>query len=487
MRPIDGDSENQTPTRIRYRVLGLAAGLAVITYLDRVCFGAAAGSIAAALGLASATDLKWAFTAFTLAYGLFEIPTGRLGDRWGARGTLIRIVLLWSLFTALTGAAGLEIGGTVLIGLSGLVAIRFLFGAGEAGAYPNLARVIHDWFPRSDWERVQGYLWMSGRIAGGLTPLVWMLLVSGTGSWPGLVNWRGAFLLFGVIGIGWCLIFATVFRDRPDDHPSCNDAERRLIGRRGEATDRAEPIPWGAMFRSRSLWSLCLMYSLVTYGWIFDISYFPAYFDRRFEVPETAIWGAVYKGAPLWVGAIGCVLGGYAVGAAQRLTGDRISARRLIGTAAMLLCAGCWFGARTTDDVHRFCLFVSLAGFGVDLTLGAAWASCQDLGGRHAGVIAACMNTAGTAGASLASWLTGTIVQRSIASTAAEQAIEVDRLDPAVRLASEMSGYDAVFISYAAVYLVAAICWWGIDPRRPIGSETVATDSQDAPPIAEKT
>src|SRR5262245_1559688 len=106
-------------TPVRGRLLLFAFFLTVITYLDRVCISAAAPFMMKDLQLTIA-QMGIVFSAFTLAYSLFEIPSGWLGDRRGQRGVLTRIVLWWSAFTALTGAAR---------GLTSLVAIRFLFGA----------------------------------------------------------------------------------------------------------------------------------------------------------------------------------------------------------------------------------------------------------------------------------------------------------------------------------------------------------------------
>src|SRR5262245_30283115 len=130
------------PTHARRSLLSFLFALAVITYLDRLCISAAMPSMADEFNLTS--DQKgWIFSAFTIAYAAFEIPSGWLGDRFGARLTLTRIVLWWSAFTVLTGAA---------FGFRSLLIIRFLFGAGEAGAFPNIARAVSRWFP----EREQG-------------------------------------------------------------------------------------------------------------------------------------------------------------------------------------------------------------------------------------------------------------------------------------------------------------------------------------------
>src|SRR3954465_11567702 len=136
------------PTRGRFVLVLWLCGLAGVLYLDRVCMSQAVVPIQKELGLSN-TQVSAVMMAFTLAYGLFEIPTGRLGDRFGSRSVLTRIVVWWSVFTALTGAC---------TGLYTLLAVRFLFGAGEAGAFPNAIRAIARWYPVRERGRVQGVM-----------------------------------------------------------------------------------------------------------------------------------------------------------------------------------------------------------------------------------------------------------------------------------------------------------------------------------------
>src|SRR5436190_3520240 len=212
------------PTNIRYGVLGFACVLSAITYLDRVCFGTIAPYVKTEFGL-NDDDMGNLFGAFTLAYAAFEVPTGWLGDVYGPRKTLIRIVLWWSFFTALTGMAGMAVAsGVMLVNFTALVVVRFLFGIGEAGAYPNITRALHNWFPLTERGFAQGMVWMSGRLMGGLTPLVWLLLVETL-----QMTWRAAFWIFGLLGVVWCVAFAAWFRNRPDEHPSVNDGELAVI------------------------------------------------------------------------------------------------------------------------------------------------------------------------------------------------------------------------------------------------------------------
>ena len=458
------------PTGVRYEVLAFACALSMITYIDRVCFGAAAPLLAKDLSLSGVADLKWAFTAFAIAYSVCEIPTGWLGDAWGPRSTLIRIVSWWSVFTALTGMVGLRVGATVLGGLGTLVAIRFLFGAGEAGAYPNITRALHNWFPADEQSTAQGWVWMSGRLMGGLTPLLWMLLAIGTAWSPPLLGWRWTFVFFGGLGLVWCAAFAARFHNLPAEDPRVDAGERARIesGRSAAIRSAHGPVPWLAFLRSGNLWLVCIMYFCMTYGWYFHVTYLPAYLRDRFQLADTSVLGAIYKGAPLWLGAAGCVAGGYGVDALIRRTGNRRWVRRWVGFFALALCAGCWLLAPQAPNEHLFVLAISLAALLSDCTLASAWATCQDIGQEHAGVTSAWMNTVGTAGAAVAAWLTGTLVERSVMRAAAQAGLTIANLPAGDRLAATLNGYEQNFLGFALVYGIAAACWLAIDASRPI-------------------
>src|SRR4051812_29417560 len=136
--------------------------LAIITFLDRISIAVAGPRIQEELHI-TPERWGWVIGAFVLAYGLFEIPTGALGDRIGQRSVLTRIVLWWSAFTCLTGAA---------MGFPSLVATRFLFGAGEAGAFPNASGVVVRWFSVNERARIQGYIWAASRVGGAISPLI---------------------------------------------------------------------------------------------------------------------------------------------------------------------------------------------------------------------------------------------------------------------------------------------------------------------------
>lgn len=463
---------NPPPTRIRRGVVFFACGLSMITYLDRVAIASAAGDIVGALGLQSVADLKWAFTAFALAYALFEVPTGWMGDMFGPRRALIRIVLWWSSFTVLTAAVGLHVG-PVTLGLGFLIVVRLLFGVGEAGAFPNITRALHNWLPLDERGRGQGLVWFCGKLMGGFTPFLWTLLVTTTSATPALLGWRGAFCVFGLVGVAWCLLFSRWFRDKPEDNPEVNTAELTLINHdREENLEPHHGVPWKKIVTNRNFLALCLMYSAQAYGWYFNITYLPQFLERQYGLPNSSMLGALYKGGPLLMGAIGCLLGGMITDAIIRRTGDRRLARRFCGWIGHGLCVACFLVCPFAPNAFVFFIAVSLAAFFTDLTVPSAWATCQDIGGRYAATIGAFMNTgAGLAGA-LAGWITGSVLENSIATRAAELGVAAANLTTGQTNAAMLQGYHITFYTFAALYVVAFFCWFKIDPTRLIESAT---------------
>jgi ACS family glucarate transporter-like MFS transporter len=472
----------ETPSRVRYGVLGFACALSMVTYLDRVCFAYAGEPLVQALKLRAVADLGLAFSAFAFAYAVFEIPSGWFGDVYGPRRVLIRIVLSWSVFTAITGFAGLPMG-VFTIGFWGLVLTRFLFGAGEAGAYPNITRALHNWFPFHERGKAQGTVWMSGRLMGGLTPIIWFILVEGisrtslassgeqivTYILPPLMTWRATFWTFGGLGIAWCVLFGMWFRDRPEQKSSVNAAELKLI-RSGLKEVEAEHlgVPWLQLLRNTNLWALCLMYFCASYGWYFNITFLPSFFREQLHVDDKNFVGAIYKGGPLLLGAPACLAGGLLTDWFIRRTGNLKWGRRLFGVLGHGLCAMCYFSSLAAPSAFTFFLAVSLAAFCNDITMGAAWATCQDIGGRYAATVAGCMNTIGNLGGSLAGLATGTILNLSLDHHVRVHHLVQDELNATDKAAGQVLGYQIGIITFAAAYVIAALLWLRVDATKPV-------------------
>lgn len=358
----------------RHVLLGLLVLLSIITFLDRLCIAIAGPRIQEELGI-SPEQWGWVLGAFIVAYGAFEIPTGALGDRYGRRGVLARIVLWWSGFTMLTGLAN---------GFAPLVAIRFLFGAGEAGAYPNMAGVVSQSLP-NERAVAQGFIWGASRAGGALAPLLVVPIQAAFG-------WRASFFVFGAIGVIWCAVWWRWYRDDPPQA--------------GVATQRVS-TPWGLLFRSSQVWTLMLMYCCYAWGSWFYFSWLHTWLvkGRGFSEAEMGIFSAL----PFVLGAAGNLAGGFVSDAAVRRFGLRYG-RVLVGSTCLTLGACLLVATALTRDRGMAVALLSI-GFGVlDLMLPSAWAICLDISGPHAGAVSGAMNTAGQLGGFLCTVLFGYIV-----------------------------------------------------------------------------
>jgi ACS family glucarate transporter-like MFS transporter len=411
------------PTRIRARVLAFAFLLSVVTYLDRICISAAAPSIRKDLNL-SILQMGVVFSAFTLAYSLFEIPSGWLGDRQGPRRVLTRIVLWWSAFTMLTGAAR---------GLTSLVAIRFLFGAGEAGAFPNIARSFSRWFPRVERGRANGVMFLGSRIGGMLSAPIALLIVARWG-------WRASFVVFGLLGLVWAAAWFAWYRDSPEEHSAVNDEERAWIGRDGAQGSGHDATPWRALLRSRNLYAICAMYFAFGYGLYFYFTWLPTYLIEVLGFSKFG--GGLFASLPFLLAGIADLVGGWLTDAWTRRHGLR-AGRCYLGFAAFLTCAGFLFGSTLVASPVVKAVAIAMALASADLALGACWAVPIDIAPDHAGVITGCMNTLGNIGGLIGPMVVG---------------IAVDR----------WHSWTFPFYVTSLIYASGAIAWLVIDPTKPI-------------------
>ena len=419
------------PTRARYAVLGLTLLLAAVAYLDRVCISTSAPVIQSDLHL-SDTQLGWVFGAFTFAYGLFEVPSGWLADRFGARLMLTRIVLWWSLMTAATGWVG---------GFASLFAVRLLFGMGEAGTYPSVTYVYARWLPERLRGRAFGAVVMIGPFAGAVTqPLVVTLLAA--------TSWRRCFEIFGCVGVAWAVTWYWWFRDDPRGHRSVNDAEVALIGEPKPASEHPA-VPWARLVRNRNLALLCVMYFTMIYGWYFYFTWLPKYLQgaRGFDLQHAGWLSAL----PLLGIGTGVMAGGWLSDALRRRWGARVG-RRLPPLVGLLLAAVAIVGVIATPSPLGAVAMLVTAGSLAAMAMAPSWAVCLDIGKRHAGVISGAMNMFGNFGGALNGVAVGWYLDG-------------------------WHSWNAPLYSVAALYLVAAACWLGIDPEKTVVGEASAEGS----------
>ena len=362
--------------------------------------------------------------AFSLAYALFELPTGILGDRIGPRKVLTRVVLWWSGFTALTGTA---------FGFVYLLIVRFLFGMGEAGAYPNASIAIARWFPAVEVGRAQSVIWAAGRIGGALTPLLVIPLVH-------LVGWRMAFFILGVVGSIWAAAWYYWFRDNPSEHKGITQKEIEEIETARKNAPISHKIHWKTIIKNPNIWLLMIMCHLFFYASYFFTNWSSTYFQEGRMMTEDQTKNFI--SLSYFLGAIGCIVGGFASDFLSKKFGLKIG-RRIVGVAGLGLSSICFLGAGLTTDNQLAGYVLALCVFLKDLTLPVAFAVCVDIGKRNAGTVTGAMNFAGQMGGFFITIIFGTIVQQT-------------------------GNFNYPLFLIAGCLIVASALWFFIDPTKEI-------------------
>jgi MFS transporter, ACS family, glucarate transporter len=412
-----------TPSHVRHTLVGFTLALVAVAYLDRVCISTAAPAIKTDLGLRD-WQMGVVFSAFTLSYALFEVPSGWFADRFGARLTLTRIVVWWSAMTAATGLAW---------GFRSLVAVRLLFGVGEAGTFPATARAYARWLPERERGRAFGLAIMMGALGGALTqPLVVFLL--------GVMSWRHAFPIFGCVGVLWAAAWWHWFRDDPAEHRSVNAAELAEMIAGGAERRPREHVPWRELARNPSLAALCAMYMGAIYGWYFYLTWLPTYLlrARGFDLRQMGFLAAL----PLLAVAAGVSSGGWLSDRLAERWGAR-SGRRALGLIGFPLAATAICAAVTTPDPTAAAWLLAAAAGLAALGIAPAWVVTVEMGGVHAGVVSGAMNMCGNLGGALSPLVVGFCLER-------------------------WDSWQAPLFSVAAFYLLAAFCWLLVDPAQRV-------------------
>jgi MFS transporter, ACS family, glucarate transporter len=412
--------------KYRHRVSGLLVLLFAITYIDRVCISVAGPRMQEDLHI---DPIRWGWVTamFTLAYCLFEIPTGVLGDRIGARRVLTRIVLWWSAFTSLTG----------MVSTYGLLLLtRFAFGAGEAGAFPNASIVVSRWYPSSQRARMSGVLLMASQIGGAIAPLLVVPIQIRYG-------WRASFFVFAALGLCWATVWDAWFRDSP--------TEKLAPGAGAAPPVDAVPVPathsfpWRIAFGSETVLAVMVTAFCYVYVYTFFQTWFHTFLVKGRGFSEG---GLVFSALPYAVAAGANLSGGIASDALVSRLGMKWG-RRSIGIAG--LGTACLFtvAAMATRDRMLTVMLLSFVYGGITFQQAGVFGACLDIGQKHAGSIIGLMNTAAQVGGLLSSVAYGYIVER-------------------------FGSYDAPFVPMAALLFLGAMLWFRIDASKELSGTTTA-------------
>jgi sugar phosphate permease len=371
----------------------------LITYLDRVNISTAAPVISEEFGFNKVT-MGFIFSAFVWAYAIFQVPGGWLSDRFGPRTVLTAIVSYWSAMTAATAAA---------TGAISFVIVRFLFGIGEAGAFPGATRAMQLWYPRQERGFVQGITHSASRLGAAIAPPLVVLMMTSLG-------WRSVFYVCGAVGIVWALWWYLSYRNVPEEHRLVNPAELahiRGVDEKGEINlapiEKKTNVPWGTLLRSPNMWAIMSAYFTYVYClWIF-LSWLPSYLVefRHFTLLKVGIFASL----PLWAGVIGDTVGGLATDWLLKISGNTRLARRVVAIAGLMGCAVFIVPAALTEDAATAVYCLTAAMFFLECTIGPSWAVPMDAGGKYSGTVSGIMNMAGNVGGALSPIVFGALVQ----------------------------------------------------------------------------
>ncbi len=366
---------------VRHKMVFGTFILALIVLFDRILISVAKDPISNDLSL-NDKQMGWILSIFALGYALFQTPSGYLADKFGVRRILTIIVSLWSLFTALTGAVYNFI--TLLI-------VRFIFGAGEAGAFPSMARAIYSWIPLKERGIVNGINFSGGRIGAAIALPVVAWLIE-------LTSWRASFLILGAIGIVWAVIWHFWFRDSPSDHPSISIEELNYIQNNiQESSSSAETknISFSKMFKSKSIWLLMGQYFSSNFTFFFCLTWLFPHLKIKYNLD--AIEAGFYSSAPLIFGAVGNWVSGFLVDFIYKKNHWSLS-RKIPAIIGFSLATIGIISSIYMKEVTGGVIFISLAVFGADMTLSPSWSACVDIGKEHSGTVSGTMNMAGNLG-----------------------------------------------------------------------------------------
>ena len=354
-----------------------------------------------------------------------------LGDRIGPRRVLTRIVLWWSVFTALTGAVS---------SYRLMLLVRFLFGAGEAGAFPNSAAVIGRWIPESERARATSVIWTATAIGGILTPLIVVPVQK-------IYGWQISFVLFGSLGLFWAALWYWWFRDTVAEKVGISAAERELIG--NPIRKSGHGLPWAKIFRNGNFVRLLLMYHTYCWGAYFFLTWYPTYLQLGRGLTEDQM--KIASSLPSWVSLVSLIGGGYMSDRLARRHSLRV-ARSAVGATGLIVSGVCLALATVTRDNTIAVGLLTVGGGAMGMMVPVSWSICVDLAREHVGAVSGAMNTAGQLGSLISSVSFGYLVEWT-------------------------GSYDRALMPLAVALIVSGCLFASIDPARELVPQTPETVS----------
>lgn len=369
------------PTHKRYILIALLFFHTVHTYMDRICISAASGDIKSDLGL-SDQMMGYIFGIFAFGYALFQIPSGWIADYYGPKKALTWVVMAWSSFTALSGAAWNAVS---------MLLFRFLFGVGEAGAFPGATRAFYNWIPAKERGLANGIFHSGARFGAAASLFIFPFLIQSIG-------WRLTFLLNGAIGIVWVVIWVLWFKDKPSQNKNVSPEELSFIEAGITESAKAEgKTPLAAVLTSGNVLMLMFQYAASNITFFISFTWLLPYLVSQ--------WGAdaaIYAPIPLVFGVLAQWTAGFLITFVYEKGYPSLS-RKIPAVVGFSIAVLGLVLLAFVDHLSAlsFVLLFSVAVFGVEMTISPSWSVCMDIGGDKSGTVSATMNMVGNIGSAV--------------------------------------------------------------------------------------
>lgn len=421
-------------TNKRYLLILLLFFHTMNTYMDRICISAASGDIQADLGISSQM-MGYIFGIFALGYALFQIPAGLIVDKYGPKKALTWIVTSWSTFTAMSGAAWNAVS---------MLIIRFLFGVGEAGAFPGATKAFYRWIPARERGLANGIFHSGARVGAALSLFFLPFLIRQAG-------WRLTFLITGALGLIWVIVWKWWYHDNPRQNTRISEKELNYIESGiNEETVKGGKLALGQVLTSSNM--LLVMFQYVASNITFFISFT---WLLPYLVSQWGRGAEIYAPIPLLFGTFAQWFSGWMASIIYPRYGQILS-RKIPAIAGFILSATglVLITLLPGNSALAFTLMFSVAVFGVEMTIAPSWSLCMDIGGENSGVVSATMNMLGNIGSALSAIIFPFFIS----------SVTIPLLVPKTGTA------NSFFIFAAVMNLMAVISWFLIKPAVKLGS-----------------
>lgn len=422
-------------TNKRYILIVLLFFHTVNTYMDRICISAASESIKSDLGISNQL-MGYIFGIFAIGYALFQIPSGWIADKYGPKKALSWIVLSWSSLTALTGAAWNFVS---------LLVIRFLFGVGEAGAFPGATKAFYKWMPAKERGIANGIFHSGARVGAAMSLFLLPFLIR-------FVGWRMTFVITGLLGLVWVVFWLYWYKDNPRQNLKINDLELEYI-EKGISDNHVfnSKLSLGQILTSPNMMFVMFQYIASNITFFISFTWLLPYLVSQ--------WGPgaeIYAPIPLLFGIFAQWLSGWLIMQIYD-KGYPVNSRKIPAIIGFSIAV---IGLLMITVIHEssalaFTIFFSVAVFGVEMTIAPSWSLCMDIGGNKSGTVSATMNMLGNIGAAISAILFPFFINHVT-----------------IPIISNSSGTaNSFFVFAACMNLLAIVAWINIRPTRETSSQ----------------